>query len=198
MRNETTVKRTSDREWSLCDCSMDRARIVFDAWTELQLEKGRWAPKPYGAVALRARVRPARGRTLPTHRARAREPGGEFRTYIEVSRPSRLVLTQLYERMRNAGEAVVTATFKQSQEGRTGLTLHLTVSQQGSLGRCYRLREVEEAQWRSSFSELQALNAPGLRPRRGENEERQQADTTKSSIPNVLSKAACSRVFEAP
>ncbi len=37
--------------------------------------------------------------------------------------PSRLVLTQLYERMRDVGEAVVTATFEESQ-GRTRLTLH--------------------------------------------------------------------------
>ena len=43
--------------------------------------------------------------------------------YIEVNPPSRLVLTQLYERMRNAGDAVVTATFEESQ-GRTLLTLH--------------------------------------------------------------------------
>ena len=37
--------------------------------------------------------------------------------------PLRLVFTQLYERMRNAGEAVVTAAFEESQ-GRTRLTLH--------------------------------------------------------------------------
>jgi uncharacterized protein YndB with AHSA1/START domain len=43
--------------------------------------------------------------------------------YLEVSPPSRLVLTQLYERMREVGEVVVTVTFEQS-EGRTLLTLH--------------------------------------------------------------------------
>jgi uncharacterized protein YndB with AHSA1/START domain len=43
--------------------------------------------------------------------------------YLEVNWPSRLVLTQVYERMSDAGEAVVTATFEESQ-GTTRLTLH--------------------------------------------------------------------------
>jgi uncharacterized protein YndB with AHSA1/START domain len=40
-----------------------------------------------------------------------------------VNSPSRLVITQVYERMSDAGEAVVTATFEESQ-GRTRLILH--------------------------------------------------------------------------
>jgi uncharacterized protein YndB with AHSA1/START domain len=40
-----------------------------------------------------------------------------------VTSPSRLVLTQVYERMRNAGEAVITATVEESHS-RTRLTLH--------------------------------------------------------------------------
>jgi uncharacterized protein YndB with AHSA1/START domain len=43
--------------------------------------------------------------------------------YFEVNPPSRLVLTQVYERMSDAGEAIVTAAFEESQ-GRTRLTLH--------------------------------------------------------------------------
>ncbi len=42
--------------------------------------------------------------------------------YLEVDPPSRLVLTQVYERMADVGEVVVTATFEESQ-GRTRLTL---------------------------------------------------------------------------
>ena len=42
--------------------------------------------------------------------------------YLEVDPPSRLVLTQVYERMAEVGEVVVTATFEESQ-GRTRLTL---------------------------------------------------------------------------
>ena len=42
--------------------------------------------------------------------------------YLEVDPPSRLVLTQVYERMAHVGEAVVTADFLES-EGKTRLTL---------------------------------------------------------------------------
>ena len=42
--------------------------------------------------------------------------------YLEVDRPARLVLTQVYERMARVGEAIVTADFEES-EGRTRLTL---------------------------------------------------------------------------
>jgi uncharacterized protein YndB with AHSA1/START domain len=43
--------------------------------------------------------------------------------YTEVLPPSRLVLTQVYERFRDAGEAVITITFDESN-GKTRLTLH--------------------------------------------------------------------------
>jgi uncharacterized protein YndB with AHSA1/START domain len=43
--------------------------------------------------------------------------------YVEVDPPSRLVLTQVYERMADVGDVVVTATFEESR-GRTRLTLH--------------------------------------------------------------------------
>ena len=42
--------------------------------------------------------------------------------YLEVDPPSRLVLTQIYERMAHVGEAIVTADFEEI-EGRTRLTL---------------------------------------------------------------------------
>jgi uncharacterized protein YndB with AHSA1/START domain len=43
--------------------------------------------------------------------------------YLEVDPPSRLVLTQLYERMADIGDVVVTVALEESQ-GRTHLTLH--------------------------------------------------------------------------
>ena len=64
-------------------------------------------------------------------------PGGKWRSdgvgadgksfyvegeYLEVDPPSRLVLTQVYERLAHIGEAVVTADFEESQ-GKTRLTL---------------------------------------------------------------------------
>ena len=43
--------------------------------------------------------------------------------HAEVDPPSRVVLTQVYERMAHVGDVVVTAAFEESQ-GRTRLTLH--------------------------------------------------------------------------
>ena len=59
--------------------------------------------------------------------------------YIDVNPPSRLVLTQVYERMADVGEAVMTATFEESQ-GRTRLPAP-ALPKQGSVGRRGRLRD---------------------------------------------------------
>jgi uncharacterized protein YndB with AHSA1/START domain len=98
--NETVVERTSDLELVVTRMFNGPAHIVFDAWTRPELLKRWWA---FGRDPNKPEVFSGR--------------------YIEVSPPSRLVLTQLYERMRNAGEAVVTVTFEENQ-GRTRLTLH--------------------------------------------------------------------------
>jgi uncharacterized protein YndB with AHSA1/START domain len=44
-------------------------------------------------------------------------------TYREVTPPSRLVCTQLFEQMRSAGEAIITATFAE-RDGKTQLVVH--------------------------------------------------------------------------
>jgi uncharacterized protein YndB with AHSA1/START domain len=54
--------------------------------------------------------------------------------YIELSSPSRLVITQVYERMPEAGEAVVTTTFEEKQ-GSTLLTLHQVFPSKDALER---------------------------------------------------------------
>jgi uncharacterized protein YndB with AHSA1/START domain len=123
-RNETTMERTSDRELVVTRMFNGPAHIVFDAWTRPELLKRWWAPKSVGVslfecesdLRVGGTYRYAFGRDPPN-------PEVFSGRYMEVSPSSRLVLTQLYERMRNAGEAVVTATFEES-EGKTRLTLH--------------------------------------------------------------------------
>jgi uncharacterized protein YndB with AHSA1/START domain len=44
-------------------------------------------------------------------------------TVREVTPPSRLVFTQLFEQMRSAGEAIVTGTL-QERDGKTDMVLH--------------------------------------------------------------------------
>ena len=124
-RNETIVERTRDRELVVTRAfDAPAAHIVFDAWTKPELLKPWWAPKSFGVslfeceqdVRVGGACRFAFGRD-------PKNPEVFSGRYLEVDPPSRLVLTQLYERMSDVGDVVVTATFEESQ-GRTRLTLH--------------------------------------------------------------------------
>jgi uncharacterized protein YndB with AHSA1/START domain len=123
VKNETIVERTSDRELVVTRTFDAPARIVFDAWTKPELLKRWWAPKSFGVslfvceqdLRVGGAYRFAFGRD-PTN------PEVFSGRYLEVDPPSRLVLTQLYERMSDVGDVVVTADFEES-EGRTRLTL---------------------------------------------------------------------------
>ena len=123
MKNETIVERTSDRELIVTRTINAPARIVFEAWTKPELLKRWWAPKSFGVslfeceqdLRVGGAYRFAFGRD-------PKSPEVFTGRYLEVDPPSRLVLTQLYERMAHVGEAIVTADFEE-MEGRTHLTL---------------------------------------------------------------------------
>jgi uncharacterized protein YndB with AHSA1/START domain len=123
-RNPTIVERASDRELIVTRTFDAPAHIVFDAWTKPELLKRWWAPKSFGVslfeceqdLRVGGAYRFAFGRD-PKH------PEVFSGRYLEVDPPARLVLTQLYERMSDVGDVVVTADFEESQ-GRTRLTLH--------------------------------------------------------------------------
>jgi uncharacterized protein YndB with AHSA1/START domain len=124
LRNETMVERLTDRELVVTRTFNAPARIVFDAWTKPELLKRWWAPKSFGVslfeceqdVRVGGSYRFAFGRD-------SKNPEVFSGRYLEVDPPSRLVLTQLYERMPDVGDVVVTAAFEESR-GRTRLTLH--------------------------------------------------------------------------
>ena len=122
--NETTVERTSDRELVVTRTFNGPARIVFDAWTRPELLKRWWAPRSFGVSLFECESDLREGGRY--RYAFGRDPSNPevfSGRYLEVKSPSRLVLTQLYERIPDAGEAVITATFEESR-GRTLLTLH--------------------------------------------------------------------------
>ena len=124
VRNETTVERTSDRELVVTRMFNGPARIVFDVWTKPEFLKQWWVPRSFGVSLFECESDLRVGGTYRYAFGRdPHRPEVFSGRYIEVSPPSRLVLTQLYERMHHAGEAVVTATFEEIQ-GRTRLTLH--------------------------------------------------------------------------
>jgi uncharacterized protein YndB with AHSA1/START domain len=124
MKNPTTVERRSDRELVVTRTFNGPARIVFDAWTNPELLKRWWAPKSLGVslFSCEADVRVG-GSYRYAFGHDPKRPMVFSGTYTEVTPPSRLVCTQLFEQMRSAGEAIVTATFD-DRDGKTGLVLH--------------------------------------------------------------------------
>jgi uncharacterized protein YndB with AHSA1/START domain len=124
MKNETIVQRTSDRELVVRRTFDAPARIVFEAWTRPELLKRWWAPKSFGVSLFECESDLRVGGTYRYAFGRdPKNPEVFSGRYAEVNPPSRLVFTQLYERMSEVGEVIVTATFEES-EGRTRLTLH--------------------------------------------------------------------------
>ena len=124
MRNETILERTADRELVVRRTFNGPAHIVFDAWTKPELLKRWWAPKSFGVSLFECESDLRVGGTYRYAFGRdPKNPEVFSGRYAEVNPPSRLVFTQLYERMSEAGEVVVTAAFEESQ-GRTHLTLH--------------------------------------------------------------------------
>ena len=123
MGNETLVERATDRELVVTRTFNAPAHIVFDAWTKPEFLKRWWAPKSFGVSLFECESDLREGGTYRYAFGRdPKNPEVFSGRYVEVNAPSRLVLTQVYDRMRDAGEAVVTATFEESQ-GKTLLTL---------------------------------------------------------------------------
>lgn len=123
-KNRTTVERRSDRELVLTRTFNGPARIVFDAWTKPELLKRWWAPKKLGVSLFSCEADVRVGGTYryafghdPTH------PMVFSGRYTEVTPHTRLVWTQVFEQMRAAGEAIITATFDE-RDGKTELVLH--------------------------------------------------------------------------
>jgi uncharacterized protein YndB with AHSA1/START domain len=124
VRNETIVERTADRELVVTRTFDAPAHIVFDAWTKPELLKRWWAPESFGVSLFECESDLRVGGTYRFAFGRdPKKPEVFSGRYVEVNPPSRLFRTQVYERMSDAGEALVTATFEES-EGRTRLTLH--------------------------------------------------------------------------
>jgi uncharacterized protein YndB with AHSA1/START domain len=88
-------------------------RIVFEAWTQADFVKRWWAPKALGAqmVSCDADVREG-GSYRYVLQSGDQAPFAFSGKYVEVSAPSRLVYTQAFEPMADAGYATITVTFE--------------------------------------------------------------------------------------
>jgi uncharacterized protein YndB with AHSA1/START domain len=155
--SETHVERTSDHELVVIRSFNGPAHRLFDAWTKPELLKRWWAPKARGVTLFECESDLRVGGAY--RYAFGRDPSDpEVFTgrYIEIDRPVRLVLTQVYERMRGAGEAVVTVSFEEI-DGATRLTLHQRFPNKAALDGA--IASGMEDGMRETFDQLDALVA---------------------------------------
>ena len=121
MNSRTTVERTSDRELVATRTVDGPARIVFEAWTKPELIIRWWAPASFGISFLSCETDVRTGgsyRYVFGHPA-SEQPMAFFGRYIEVTPPSRLVLTN----EEDGGRAVTTVTFEE-MDGQTVVVVH--------------------------------------------------------------------------
>ena len=120
--NRTTVERRSERELVVTRTFNAPARIVFEAWTSLELFKRWWVPRSCGVSFLSCE---ADVRTGGTYRfvfghAASEQPMAFFGRYIEVTPHVRLVWTN---DEGGEGGAVTTVTFEE-RGGETLVVMH--------------------------------------------------------------------------
>jgi uncharacterized protein YndB with AHSA1/START domain len=131
--NRTTVERRSDRELVVTRTFNAPARIVYDAWTRPELLKRWWAPRSLGVSLFSCEADVRVGGVYRYVFGRDPSQAMAFSgVYREVVPSSRLVATQIFEQMRAAGEAIVTATFEE-KEGKTRLVVHQLYASKESL-----------------------------------------------------------------
>jgi uncharacterized protein YndB with AHSA1/START domain len=99
-------------------------RIVFDAWTRVDLIVRWWAPKMAGTPGsgFEADLREG-GRWRSVLKLYNGQELGFSGTYLEVTPPTKLVYTSVFEPMPEAGEVMCTVTFE-DRGGKTLVTLH--------------------------------------------------------------------------
>jgi len=118
----TRVERASDRELVLRRTFRARPSIVFDAMTKPELLRRWWAPRSLGVVLYECDADVRVGGAYRYVFAKEGTPKMAFSgVYREVLPPSRLVYTQIFEPMRDAGEGLITAVFEE-HAGYTRLT----------------------------------------------------------------------------
>jgi uncharacterized protein YndB with AHSA1/START domain len=122
--NVTTMKLNAERELVISRTFNAPPRIVFEAWTRADFVKRWWAPKSHGVTiaSCEADVRKG-GKYRYVLRQASGEELGFSGVYTEVTPYSRLVYTQFFEPMADAGAVVITVTLEE-QRGKTRLVAH--------------------------------------------------------------------------
>src|SRR5436189_1153270 len=111
-RNKTSITRRSDRELVIMRTFKGPARIIFEAWTRPELLKRWWAPCSLGVTLFECEADVRVGGVYRYVFGKdARDRMVFSGTYLDVTPYTRLVYTQLFEPMRDAGAATITLTF---------------------------------------------------------------------------------------
>lgn len=120
--SDTTLTRTSDREIVITRTFRAPPRLVFTAFTDAEHVAKWWAPKSRGTSMSSCE---ADVRVGGAYRYVLSTPHGEVAfsgRYIELTRPSRVVYSQVFEPMADGGEALVTVTFDEHAGEQTRMT----------------------------------------------------------------------------
>jgi uncharacterized protein YndB with AHSA1/START domain len=110
--NTTPMEHRGDREIVITRTFNGPARIVFDAWTKPELVRRWWAPRSLGVTLASCDADvTVGGKYRYVLKGRKGDELGFSGKYLELDRPTRLVYTQVFEPMADAGEAIITITF---------------------------------------------------------------------------------------
>jgi uncharacterized protein YndB with AHSA1/START domain len=114
----TQVERVSDRELVIHRVFRARPQTVFDAMTRPELLRRWWAPRSLGVELFDCQVDLRVGGSYRYVFGHAGQPTMAFSgVYREVVPGARLVYTQIFEPMPEAGEGIITATFEMHEGG---------------------------------------------------------------------------------
>jgi len=115
---QTTVERASDRELVIRRVFRARPAIVFEAMTKPEYLRRWWAPRSLGVELYECDADVRVGGRYRYVFGKAGEPTMAFSgTYREVDPGARVVYTQVFEPMAQAGEGVITATYEPHELG---------------------------------------------------------------------------------
>jgi uncharacterized protein YndB with AHSA1/START domain len=116
--SKTQVERASERELVLRRIFRAQPRTVFDAMTKPELLQRWWAPRALGVVLFSCESDARVGGTYRFVFGHPGKPPMAFSgVYKEVVPGARLVFTQIFEPMPEAGEGLITTTFESHQGG---------------------------------------------------------------------------------
>lgn len=122
-KNPTKFDRVSDVEMVMERTFNGPPHLVFAAWTKPELVRKWWAPQNCGASITECT---ADIRVGGKYRYVMRQPDGNecgfSGEYTEIAEPTRLVYTQVFEPMAEAGHVVITVTFEAKAGGKTFMT----------------------------------------------------------------------------